>query len=170
MLTSKMQEALNAQLNGEYYSSYLYLSMSAYGESIDLKGFAHWFLIQTQEEMTHAMKLFNYIVDRKGEVRLRAIDGPPTKWDSALAVFEDALAHEQHVTERINQLTDLALAEHDHATWTLLQWFISEQVEEEASLDVIVQQLKLAAGTPAALFMLDRELGARTLAPAAGGA
>lgn len=169
MLTSKMQEALNAQLNAEYYSSYLYLSMSAYCESIDLKGVAHWFLIQGQEEMAHVMKLFNYIVDRKGEVRLQAIDGPPTKWDSPLAVFEAALAHEQHVTERINKLTELALAEHDHATWTLLQWFISEQVEEEASLDVIVEQLKLAAGAPAALFLLDRELGTRTLTPAPSG-
>jgi len=170
MLSSKMHEALNAQINAEYYSSYLYLSMAAHCESINLKGFGHWFRIQSQEEMVHVMKFFTYVLDRKGEVELRAIAAPPTRWDSPLAVFEAALAHEQHVTSLINKLAELAWTEHDHATSTLLQWFINEQVEEEASADLVVQQLKLAAGAPAALFMIDRELGARTLAPAAGGA
>lgn len=170
MLTAKMQEALNAQINAEYYSSYLYLSMAAYCDSINLKGFAHWFEIQSQEEMVHVMKFFHHVIDRKGTVELRPIEGPPKTWDSALAVFEAAYKHEQHVTSLINKLMGMALADNDHATSTLLQWFISEQVEEEATVDAIVQQLKLADGAPAALFMLDRELGARVLAATTGAA
>jgi len=168
MLSKKMQEALNAQINAEYYSSYLYLSMAAYCESINLKGFAHWFEIQAQEEMVHVMKFFRYVLDRKGTVELKAIAGPVTKWESALAVFQAALAHEQHVTSLINKLAEVAAAENDHATATLLQWFITEQVEEEASADAICEQLKLADGTAAALFMIDRELGARVFTPPAG--
>jgi len=166
MLSKKMQEALNAQINAEYYSSYLYLSMAAYCESSNLKGFGHWFQIQGQEEMVHVMKFFNYVLDRKGAVKLNAIEGPPAKWESPQAVFEAALSHEQHVTSLIHKLAELAAAENDHATATLLQWFINEQVEEEAAADAIVEQLKLAGGTPAAMFMIDRELATRTLAPA----
>jgi ferritin len=166
MLSKKMQDALNGQINAEYFSSYLYLSMAAYCERIDLKGFGHWFRIQAQEEMVHVMKFFDYVLNRGGEVTLTAIEGPSASWASPLAVFEAALAHEQHITSRIGKLVDLALAESDHATNALLQWFVNEQVEEEASADVIVHQLKLAADTPAALFMIDRELGQRTLGAA----
>ena len=163
MLSAKMQEALNSQINAEYFSSYLYLSMAAYCEKIDLKGFGHWFRIQSQEEMIHVMKFFEYVLDRDGEVSLAAIEGPATKWDSALAVFEAALAHEQYITGRIGKLVDLASAESDHVTHTLLQWFLNEQIEEEAAATMVMKQLKLAGDAPAALFMIDRELGQRVL-------
>jgi ferritin len=165
MLTQKMQDALNVQINAEYYSSYLYLSMAAYCEEANFKGFANWFRVQGQEEMVHVMKFFEYVIDRKGRVELKAIEGPPVSWDSPLAAFEAAYKHEQHVTALINKLAGLAISENDHATHTLLQWFINEQVEEEANADAVVQQLKLAANTPAALFMLDRELGQRVFTP-----
>jgi ferritin len=165
MLSKKMQEALNNQINAEYHSSYLYLSMAAYCERLDLKGFGHWFRIQALEEMVHVMKFFDYVLDRGGEVALTAIEGPATTWASPPAAFEAALAHEQYITGRINKLVDLALAESDHATNALLQWFVTEQVEEEAAADAIVRQLKLAADAPAALFMIDRELGQRVLTP-----
>ncbi len=162
MLSEKMQQALNAQINAEYYSSYLYLAMAAYCEEVNLKGFRHWFQIQSREELGHALKFFQYVLDRKGKVLLSSIDGPPTQWPSPLAVFEATLEHEQHVTKLINDLVGLARGENDNATFSLLQWFINEQVEEEAAADAIMQQLKLAEGAPAALFLLDRELGART--------
>ncbi len=163
MLSQKMQEALNAQINAEYYSSYLYLAMAAYCEDMNFKGFANWFQIQSQEEMIHVMKFFTYVNDRRGRVELRPIGGPPTTWDSPLAAFEGAAKHEQHVTNLINELSSLAISEKDHASHALLEWFINEQVEEESTVDQIVAQMKLAAGTPAAMFMLDRELGQRVL-------
>ena len=169
MLSKKMQDALNAQINAEYYSSYLYLSMAAYAEEANLRGFGNWFKVQAQEEMVHVMKFFEFVVDRKGRVKLGKIEGPPADWDSPLAAFEATLAHEQHVTSLINKLVELSLAENDHATHSFLQWFINEQVEEEASADQLVQQLKLADNAPAALFLLDRELGARVFT-APGGA
>jgi ferritin len=170
MLSKKMQEALNGQINAEYYSAYLYLSMSAHCERINLKGFAHWFRIQVEEETAHVMKFFDYVVDRGGEVLLMPVEGPPTKWASPLAAFEAALAHEQHITGRIGKLVDLAIAESDHITNALLQWFLNEQVEEEATADQIVHQLKLAGDEPSALFMIDRELAARVFTPPAAGA
>ena len=165
MLSPKMQEALNAQINAEYYSSYLYLSMAAYCEHASFKGFANWFNIQSQEEMIHVTKFFNYVNDRRGRVELRPIEGPPTDWESPLAAFEAAAKHEQHVTGLINKLSSLAVSENDHASHALLEWFVNEQVEDESTVDQIVAQLRLAAGTPAALFMLDRELAQRVLAP-----
>jgi ferritin len=165
MLSKKMQEALNSQINAEYFSSYLYLSMAAFCEKSDLKGFGHWFRIQSQEEMIHVMKFFEYVLDRDGEVTLTAIEGPKTCWDSSLAVFEAALAHEQYITGRIGKLVDLAAAESDHITSSLLQWFLNEQIEEEATATMIMKQLKLAGDAPAALFMIDRELGQRVLTP-----
>jgi ferritin len=161
-----MQDALNAQINAEYYSSYLYLSMAAHAESLSLKGFAHWFRIQVQEEMMHAMKFFDYVVNRRGVVKLATIECPPTTWDSPAAMFEATLKHEQMVTDRINKLADLAIAEHDHATHTLLEWFISEQVEEESVADNIVEQFKLTKGSADSLYLIDRELGTRTLSTA----
>ena len=171
MLSQKMQDALNAQINAEYYSSYLYLSTAAYCEHVNFKGFANWFRIQSQEEMVHVMKFFDYVNDRRGRVELKAIDGPATTWDSPLAAFEASAKHEQHVTGLINRLASLAISENDHASHGLLEWFVNEQVEEEATLDQIVAQLKLAEGTAAALLLLDRELAQRTsTAGSAGGA
>jgi ferritin len=120
--------------------------------------------------MIHVMKFFEYVLDRDGDVLLTAIEGPATHWDSPLAAFEAALAHEQYITGRIGKLVDLAVGEGDHITNSLLQWFLNEQIEEEASANMIVKQLKLAGDAPAALFMLDREMGQRVLAAPAGGA
>jgi ferritin len=168
MLTPSMQSALNAQLNAEYYSSYLYLSMAAYCEEINLKGFANWFRVQVQEEMMHTMKFFEFIISRRGKVELTAIGGPPVKWEHPLAIFEASFEHEKGVSQRINKLADLAVKESDHATHAFLEWFLTEQVEEEASVDQVVQQLRLNNNNPAGLFMLDRELSQRTFtAPAA---
>ena len=170
MLSPKMQDALNAQVNAEYYSSYLYLSMAAYCEEINFKGLATWFRVQSQEEMIHVMKFFNYVIDRKGRVELKAIEGPPTTWDSPLAAFEAALRHEQHVTGLINRLAGLAISENDYATHTLLEWFITEQVEEEASVDEVAQKLKLIGGDGGGLFMIDQELAQRVFTPPAAAA
>ena len=165
MLSEKMEEALNDQINAELYSAYLYLSMSAYFDATNLKGFANWMRVQNQEETMHAMKLFSYVAEKGGTVTLQPIDGPQTEWESPLAVFEATFEHEQKVTGLINALVDTALEEHDHATNIVLQWFVTEQVEEEASADEVLQQLKLMGDAPGGLFMLDRELGARVFNP-----
>jgi len=162
MISKKMQEAFNNQINAELYSSYLYLSMASYFESINLPGFANWMRCQSQEEIVHAMKFYNFVCERGGRVKLTAIDGPPTEWGSALKAFQDAYAHEQKVTALINTLVDQALKERDHASSSFLQWFVNEQVEEESSADKVVQQLKLAGDKGSGLFMIDRELGTRT--------
>ncbi len=162
MISKKMQNAINGQINAELYSAYLYLSMSADFSSKNLSGFANWMKIQAREELGHAMKLYNFVEERLGRVTLKAIDAPATQWDSPLAAFEQALKHEQKVTGLINKLVDQAITENDHATRGFLQWFVDEQVEEEASADAIVQQLKLMKGAPGGLFMLDKELGRRT--------
>jgi len=166
MLSNKMEEALNQQINAEMYSAYLYLSMASYFESVDLDGCANWMKAQTQEEMIHAMKLYDYEIERGGRVLLEAIKAPQQEWDSALAVFEHAYEHEQYVTSLINDLMNLSIEEKDHATQIFLQWFVSEQVEEEASASGVVQKLKLAGGPDGkggGLFMVDRELGQRPL-------
>ncbi len=162
MLNKKMQEALNAQINAELFSSYLYSSMAAYFYAENFPGFANWMRVQEQEERVHATKFYDYIVARNGRVRLLPIEGPQVEWASALAAFEDAYKHEQKVTGLINQLADLALSEGDHATNSFLKWFVDEQVEEEASVDAVVQDLRRAGDSAQILFMLDRELGART--------
>lgn len=161
MISNQIQDAFNKQLSAELYSAYLYLSMSAFFESMNLKGFANWMRTQAQEEMLHAMKFYSFLNDRGGRVVLSAIDGPPVKWDSPLAAFEDAYKHEQKVTGLINNLVDLAMQEKDHSAGAFLQWFVTEQVEEEASADAVVQKLKLAGGQGAALFMIDAELATR---------
>ena len=167
MISDKMQEALNGQLNAELYSSYLYLSMAAYFLDLNLGGFANWMRVQAQEEDMHAMKFYNFINERGGRVLLKPIDGPPTEWNSPLAAFEAVLEHEQKVTGLINDLVELALAEHDHATNIFLQWFVTEQVEEEDSANDVIQQIKMVGEAEGGLFMLDRELGQRTFtAPA----
>jgi ferritin len=165
MISKKMEEALNGQVNAELYSAYLYLSMESYFKSLNLNGFANWMRVQTQEELMHAMKIYDFIDERGGRVTLKAIEGPPTQWDSPRAVFEAAYAHEHKVTGLINGLVDLAIKEKDHATNTFLQWFVNEQVEEEASADAIVQQLKMMEDAPGGLFMLDRELAQRVYTP-----
>jgi ferritin len=170
MLNKEIEGALNDQINAEIYSSYLYLSMASYFESLSLPGFSNWFKIQAQEELTHAMKFFDFISERGGRVQLKPIEGPPTEWESPLSAFEAAYKHEVHVTDRINKLVDLSIKLSDHAANTLLQWFVSEQVEEEATADEIVQHLKLVKGEGQGLFMIDRELGQRVFTiPAATG-
>ena len=165
MIDKKMQDALNEQIKWELYSAYLYLSMSAHFASINLVGFANWMRVQAQEELSHAMKFYDYVIERGGKINLLAVDAPPVKWASPLAAFKNAYEHEQHVTSRINDLVSLALKIKDHATHILLQWFVTEQVEEEASADGVVQQLKLIGKDSSGLFMLDRELGQRTFTP-----
>jgi len=161
MLKEKMEVALNEQVNAELYSAYLYYSMAAYFESSSLTGFAHWMRSQALEEMAHAAKFVDFINERGGRVRMKAIEAPQVEWDSPAAVFKDTYDHECHVTSLINKLMDLALAESDHATVQFLQWFVAEQVEEEASADEVVQKLKLVQKTEGGLFMLDQEMGKR---------
>jgi len=167
MLSEKMENALNGQLNAEMYSGYMYLSMNAYFKSINLDGFANWMHYQAQEELTHAMKFYDFIISRGGRVKLAEIDAPPNTWDSPLAVFEATLEHEQKVTGLINDLVEMALAEHDHASNIFLQWFVSEQVEEEENVGGVLEQLKLMGEAKGGLFMMDRELAKRS---AGGGA
>jgi len=143
MISKKMEKALNEQVNAELFSAYLYLSMEAYFKSLNLNGFANWMRVQTQEEISHAMKIYGFIDERGGRITLKAIDGPQTKWDSPLAVFKEIYKHEQKVTSMINNLVNLVIEEKDHATNAFLQWFVNEQVEEEASADQVIQQLKM---------------------------
>ena len=167
MLNEKIQEAFNKQINAELYSSYLYLAMATYFASVNLNGMANWMKCQVQEEIMHAMKFYDFILERGGKVTLPAIDAPTATWDSPLAAFEAAYGHEQKVTGMINALVDLAILEKDHAANAFLQWFVTEQVEEESTADGIVQQLKLAGDRGGALFMIDRELGSRVFTPPA---
>jgi ferritin len=170
MLSDKMQKALNDQLVAELYSAYLYLSMAAYFETSDLPGFASWMRVQAQEETMHGMKFFDYVNERGGRVLLGQIDAPPTEWESAQAVFEHVVEHERKVTGLINDLVNLAVAESDHATHNFLQWFVGEQVEEEASAKAVLQKVRLAGDTGGGTFMVDRELGARVFTPPAASA
>lgn len=161
MLKKKMLKALNDQINAEMFSSYLYLSMESYFQSVSLTGFAAWMRAQVQEEMMHAMKFYDFVNERGGKVTLEAIAKPESVWASPLDAFEAILKHEQHVTSLINDLVDLAISEKDHATNNFLQWFVSEQVEEEASVGGIVEKLRLIKDNPSGLFMMDNELGKR---------
>jgi len=162
MLTEKMQTALNGQLNAELYSSYLYLSMNAYFKSVNLDGFANWMYYQAQEELEHSLKFYDFVIQRGGKVVLSQIEAPQTEWDSPMAVFEATLAHEQKVTGLINDLVEIAHEERDHATTIFLQWFVSEQVEEEESVGGVLEQLKLMGDAKGGLFMIDRELAKRS--------
>lgn len=167
MLTEKMEKALNGQIQAEFYSAYLYLSMASYFEQNDLPGFANWMRTQFQEEQFHATKQFNYVLERGGKIVLGSIDAPPSTWESTLSVFEATLSHEQMVTGLINDLVYLARDERDNATEIFLQWFVKEQVEEEDGVSTIIGQLKLIKDSPHALFMIDRELGQRVFTPPA---
>lgn len=167
MLSKKMQEALNEQVNAELYSAYLYLAMQAYLESVSLPGFATWMRVQTQEESFHAMKIYDFVNERGGRVILKQIEAPPSDWDSPLAVFEATLAHEQKVTGLINELVYLARGEKDNVSEIFLQWFVNEQVEEEENANDMVGKLKLIEGSPQALYLLDKEMGQRVFTPPA---
>jgi ferritin len=168
MLNDKMEKAINEQIKWEMYSSYLYLSMSAYFESVNLKGFASWMRIQSMEELTHVKRFYDFLSARGGRIILAEIMAPPSEWDSPQAVFEETLKHEQHVTSRINDLVDLAQELKDHASNSFLQWFVDEQVEEEESVDEALQSLKLNENNPGGLFMIDKELAQRAFVAPAG--
>ena len=161
MLSTKMQDALNVQINEELHSAYIYLAMSADADGKGLPGVANWFKLQYHEELAHAMRFFEYVLERDGEVSLTAIDGPKLGDETPLSLFEKALAHEQHITQCIFKLKDLAREESDHATDVFLEWFVNEQVEEEASTKTVVDQMRLVEGNPSGLFMIDRELAGR---------
>jgi len=161
MITKTMQDAINDQINKELYSSYLYLSMAAYFEDKNLSGFAHWMRVQESEEREHAMKLYDYLLERGGKVALKAIDAPKTEWTSTLEVAEEVAAHEAKVTASIYALYETALKEKDYPAQIMLQWFISEQVEEEKNAAEIVANLKLIEERGTAVLMLDHRLGKR---------
>jgi len=167
MISDKMCTAINGQINAELYSAYLYYSMSNYFESISMPGFAQWMEAQAQEEMYHATKLVGYLHERGGRVILEAIDKPQSDWESPLAVAEHVLAHEEKVTGLINALVDVAHEEHDHASGIFLQWFVLEQVEEEANVGAILGKLKMVGKDSSSLFALDQEMGQRVFTPPA---
>ena len=170
MIKTEISTALNEQINREMYSAYLYMSMSAYANKIGLKGFANWFMVQYHEEMFHAMKIYEYIQRQGEDVKLESLATPPSTFESPLDMFTQTLTHEQYITQSINDLIDLAISMKDHSTHIFLQWYATEQVEEEASADQVLQQLKLMQDAPGGLFMMDRELAQRAAptAPADG--
>jgi ferritin len=161
MISDKVQKAINDQITAEFASAYLYLAMSAWCEDQNLKGFAHWMRLQAEEEKEHGFKLFDYLVDRGGKVILGALEAPPDNFDSIEDVFQQTLEHERKVTARIHKLNELAIQEKDHATVAHLQWFITEQVEEESSAEDILNQIKMVEGRPGTIFYIDREVGKR---------
>ena len=165
MISKKLNDAINKQINEEMFSAYLYLSMAAHFDAINLAGFSYWFKLHVREETLHAMKFYHHIMERGGIVELHAIGEPKKKWDSPLDAFEDVLKHEQHITSCINTLMDLAIDERDHAARNLLAWFVDEQVEEEANDIEIIEKLKLVGDQGHMLLMLDKELGARPAGP-----
>lgn len=170
MMNAKIQDAFNEQLNAELYSGYLYLSMAAYFDAENLAGMANWMRVQAQEELNHAMKFFDFLNGRDGRVVLRQIDAPKTQWQSPLNAFQDALAHEEKITASINHLVDLSLEDKDHASNTFLQWFVTEQIEEESSVKSIVDKLKMVGDNPVATYMVDGQLGQRAAPTAADSA
>ena len=167
MISTRIQEALSEQLNREFYSAYLYLAMSAYCSNSDFNGAANWLELQYEEEIVHATRIYRYLVEQGVHVQLAQIDAPPSEFGSLLDVFKASLAHEQAMSARLNELSDLALAAKDHATYNLLQWFVNEQVEEEATLNGIIAKIRLVKDDGYGLLMIDNELGARVAAPAA---
>lgn len=161
MISKVMQDAMNDQINKELYSSYLYLSMAAYFEDKNLPGFAHWMRVQEAEEREHAMKIYDFILERGGKVILKAIDAPKVEWTSTLEIAEEVAAHEAKVTASIYALYETALKEKDYPAQVMLQWFISEQVEEEKNAAEIVANLKLIEERGTAVLMLDHRLAKR---------
>jgi len=168
MLSEKMQKAINGQINAELYSSYLYVAMAMYFEASDMSGAAKWMNAQAQEELVHADKFMHYMNERDGRVKLDAIEKPPLEWKSVLDAFKAALEHERKVTSMINGLVTLAREENDHMTDNFLQWYVAEQVEEEASAGEVVRKLKLIGDSGGGRYMIDNELGQRIFNPAGG--
>ena len=167
MISAKLQEAINSQIQAEMYSANLYLAMSGYCMSKNLKGFANWLRVQYQEETMHALKFVDYILERGGELKLKAIDATPADFGKPVEVFEKILAHEEHVTSLINKLYEVAVAEKDVAAQIFLQWFVTEQVEEEASASEVLEQLRMIGDEKSGIFYLDKELASRTYQPPA---
>ncbi|WP_195972337.1 ferritin [Clostridium thermobutyricum] len=165
MLSNQLLDALNDQVNFEFYSSYTYLAMAAYAESVDLSGVANFFRVQAQEEMSHAMKFYDYIFQKGGMVKLEAVEKPKVEYNNIIEVFETGFNHEQTVTRRIYELADIATAEREHATMSLLKWFVDEQVEEENNFQTILKKVRRLEGNPAAMYMLDEELATRVFTP-----
>jgi ferritin len=167
MIKDNIRDAINTQMNREFFSSFLYLSMAGYFESMNLKGFSGWMQVQAREEHAHGMKFFGYLVDQGARISTDAIEAPPAEWATPLEAFEHALAHEQKVTGLIHDLMELAMSEMDHATAGMLQWFVAEQVEEEANATEIVFKMKLASAEKGAvlLYLMDHELGKRGKSP-----
>ena len=169
MITEKMEQAFNEQINKELYSAYLYLSMQAYFEKLNLTGFVNWMSVQVQEENAHAMGMYNYLNERGGKIELMAIDKPQTDWDSPLDVFKHVLEHEEYVTSRINALMDVADEVKDRAALSFLDWYVKEQVEEESNVGGVLAKLELIGEDKHALLLLDQELATRTfVAPVIG--
>ena len=162
MLKKKIEEALNAQINAEMWSAYLYLSMAAYCHAQGQPGMGKWFEVQFKEEQDHAKILFNYVISRNGKVDLRPIEAVPTEWNSILNVFEHSLRHEQSITESINKLFALTSAENDYATQSMLQWFIDEQVEEEENVQTMSDNVNMIKDNCDVIYMIDKGLGQRT--------
>ncbi len=161
MLKDTILKAFNEQINAEIHSAYLYLSMSAWFQHKGLTGFANWMKVQYQEELTHAMKFFDYIHNRNGRVSLTPIAGVATEFDGIIDIFEKSLAHEQKVTAMIDNLAELAIEAKDHASQSFLNWFVDEQVEEEANVIAILDNLRLISGEGNGIFLMDRELAVR---------
>ncbi len=166
MISDSMQDALSDQLNHEFYSAYLYLALAASCSNAEFNGAASWLETQYEEEIQHATKIYRYLIDQGVPVRLASIAEPPARFESLLTIFEFALEHEQAMTSRLNDLSNDALAEKDHATYNLLQWFVNEQVEEEATVGAIIAKLRLVKDDGYGLLMIDNELGTRQLEPA----
>lgn len=164
MINKKMEEAINNQINEELYSSYLYVAMAGYFAKINLNGFSNWMRTQALEERFHATKMFDYLLSRGGNVKLKIIETPPSEWESPLVAFEEVLKHEEHITSKINEIVDLAIKESDHASQIFYQWYVTEQVEEEETAGGIIEQLKLTGNNGGGLFMIDKELAARNFA------
>ena len=165
MLTKKLQEALNEQINKEFFAEYLYLSMSAYLESIEMEGFANYFNVQAQEEHFHAMKMFNFVHDKGGRVILKSLKEPKSDYTSVINVVEESLKHEKFTTKSINDLMDIAIKENDHSVRSFLQWYVDEQVEEESIISKLLAKLKLIKGEGFGLLQLDSQLGMRKYQP-----
>lgn len=170
MLSKKIEKAFNEQINAEMFSYYIYLAMSAWLDEKGFVGMSKWMRLQADEEMIHAMKFYDHVLERNGSIKLTTIEGPKSTWKAPLDVFKAGLEHEQMITGRINNLVKLAHEESDYASHSFLQWFVDEQVEEEANAQTIIDQLTMVSGNPAALFLVDRELGLRQPAAAADAA
>jgi len=162
MITENLQKAIVEQLNKEFHSAYIYLGMSAYCSNEGFNGASSWFLVQYQEEVAHGMKMFKYLEDQNAQISLPEIKGVKVKYKSLLDVFKKSLAHEQYMTKNLNDLSDMAMKEKDHATYNLLQWYVTEQVEEEATVSEIIDHITLVGDSGYGLYTIDKELAARS--------